>query len=47
MNVEDTGVTGSTDERLSPVLYTAWVHGEAAPRTRWRLRGWAGVTVTA
>ena len=27
MNVKDTGVTGLTDGRLSPVLCTAWVHG--------------------
>jgi hypothetical protein len=47
VNVKDTGVTGLTDGRLSPVLYTAWVHGETAPRTRWSLRGWAGAAVTA
>ena len=47
MNVKDTGVTGLTDGRLSPVLCTAWVHGKATPRTRGSLRGWADVAVTA
>ena len=47
VNVKDTGVTGLSDGRLSPVLCTAWVQGKATPRTRGSLRGWAGVAVTA
>ena len=47
MNVEDTGVAGLTDGRLSPGLYTAWVHRKATSRACESLRGGSDVAVTA